>query len=308
MYSSRWTESGLYHWVNRGHSAIQLLDSTLQLNKLNLLTYLRNSREAIEKAAWATSKVRSSDYEGMIRKLPKSQRDILNIQRRLQVNEKMYLFLLEKRASTVISRAGIVPQDQGHRKCPQLGRGRPDKAKVVYTFLLGGLLIAAIVIFVRMMFYDRIENADELKELTTCPSSGRSSPVRRPRTTTWWWTATRRQPSRRASGPCGPTWSTCPAPEGLGKVVTGDQLPAQRGQDLLFGEPERHPGQGRQEGVAAGTRPAQAQGGHGSGHDSQVGLSNVLIGKMPWREVVLPTQFEHFSVILAGPHRRTPPN
>jgi tyrosine-protein kinase Etk/Wzc len=42
----------------------------------------------------------------------------------------------------------------------------------------------------------------------------------------------------------------------------------------------------------------------GLGMHSEVGLSNVLIGKLPWRQVVLPTQFEHFSVILAGP---TPP-
>jgi tyrosine-protein kinase Etk/Wzc len=153
------------------HSAIQLLDSTLQLNKLNLLTYLRNSREAVE------GRIRDlqgqiNDYEGMIRKLPKSQRDILNIQRRLQVNEKMYLFLLEKRASTVISRAGIVPQTKVIESARSLGVVRPDKAKVVYTFLLGGLLIAAIVIFVRIMFYDRIENADELKELTILPIYG----------------------------------------------------------------------------------------------------------------------------------------
>jgi tyrosine-protein kinase Etk/Wzc len=43
----------------------------------------------------------------------------------------------------------------------------------------------------------------------------------------------------------------------------------------------------------------------GLGMTSEVGLSTVLIGKMPWREVVQPTQFENFSVILAGP---TPPN
>jgi capsular exopolysaccharide synthesis family protein len=45
--------------------------------------------------------------------------------------------------------------------------------------------------------------------------------------------------------------------------------------------------------------------GVGLGMTSQVGLSTVLIGKENWRSVVLPTQFENFDVMLAGP---TPPN
>jgi tyrosine-protein kinase Etk/Wzc len=108
-----------------------------------------------------TSKVRSDDYEGMIRKLPKSQRDILNIERRLQVNEKMYLFLLEKRASTVIARAGIVPQTKVIESARSLGRGAAGQDEDLLHLHAGWcVLIAAIVVFVRVMFYDRIENAD----------------------------------------------------------------------------------------------------------------------------------------------------
>jgi hypothetical protein len=63
--------------------------------------------------------------------LPKSQRDILNIQRRLQVNEKMYLFLLEKRASTVIAQGGYRTPDEGDRERVGLGVVRPDKMKIL---------------------------------------------------------------------------------------------------------------------------------------------------------------------------------
>ncbi|MBK7297514.1 MAG: CpsD/CapB family tyrosine-protein kinase [Flavobacteriales bacterium] len=41
------------------------------------------------------------------------------------------------------------------------------------------------------------------------------------------------------------------------------------------------------------------------GMTSQAGLSNVLIGKLPWKDAIMPTQFENFDVLLAGP---TPPN
>jgi hypothetical protein len=84
----------------------------------------------------------------------------------------MYMFLLEKRASTVIAKAGIIPKTKVIESARSLGVVRPDKMKIFYTFMLGGLLIAVIVVFVRVMFYDRIENADQLKELTTLPIFG----------------------------------------------------------------------------------------------------------------------------------------
>ncbi|MCB9165614.1 MAG: CpsD/CapB family tyrosine-protein kinase, partial [Flavobacteriales bacterium] len=43
----------------------------------------------------------------------------------------------------------------------------------------------------------------------------------------------------------------------------------------------------------------------GLGMSSSKGLSTVLVGKLEWRQAVMPTQFDNFSVILSGP---TPPN
>ena len=153
------------------NAAVERMDSTMRLNRLNLLTYLDNSRQAILTRIADVQK-QSNDYEGMIRALPKSQRDVLNIQRRLQVNEKMYLFLLEKRASTIIARAGIVPGTKVIEASRSLGVVRPDKTRIFYTFVLGGVIVAMMVVFVRVMFYNRIENADQLKELTSLPIYG----------------------------------------------------------------------------------------------------------------------------------------
>ncbi|HRF81366.1 MAG TPA: GNVR domain-containing protein, partial [Flavobacteriales bacterium] len=153
------------------NAVVQRLDSVIQLNKANLLTYIKNARKAIQGRVGDLQQ-QVHDYEGLIRKLPKSHRDILNIERRLQVNEKMYLFLLEKRASTVIARAGIIPKTKVIESARGRGVVRPDKMKIFYTFMLGGGLLSMLVVFIRVMFYDRIENADQLKELTNLPVFG----------------------------------------------------------------------------------------------------------------------------------------
>ncbi|MFZ1331907.1 MAG: Wzz/FepE/Etk N-terminal domain-containing protein, partial [Flavobacteriales bacterium] len=108
LYAMQMERNEMLYSATGSNAAVERMDSTMRLNRLNLLTYLDNSRQAILTRIADVQK-QSNDYENMIRALPKSQRDVLNIQRRLQVNEKMYLFLLEKRASTIIARAGIVP-------------------------------------------------------------------------------------------------------------------------------------------------------------------------------------------------------
>ena len=82
-----------------------------QINELrkNILTYLVNTKEFLDKEK-QTLETKSLKYESYVKNIPKSQRQILNIERKLTVNEKMYLFLLEKRAEAVIARAAIIPE------------------------------------------------------------------------------------------------------------------------------------------------------------------------------------------------------
>ena len=304
MYTMQMERNNILFDATEDQVTVARLDSTLLLNKLNLLTYLKNSRDAL-RSKIGDLRGQVSDYEGMIRSLPKSQRDILNIQRRLQVNEKMYLFLLEKRASTVIARAGIIPQTKVIETARSLGVVRPDKAKVVYTFILGGLLVAAIVIFVRILFYDRIENADELKELTTLPIFGEIIASEKAEENYVVVDSDPKAAITESFRTVRTNLEYIPGTEGLGKLVMVTSyrpnegktfcsvnlaaILAKAGKKVLLLEFDLHKPK-----VAAGL-----------GMNSELGLSNFLIGKVPWRQVVLPTQFEHFSVILAGP---TPPN
>jgi capsular exopolysaccharide synthesis family protein len=304
MYSMQMERNNILFDATEDQVSVARLDSTLLLSKLNLLTYLKNSRDAL-RSKIGDLRVQVADYEGMIRSLPKSQREILNIQRRLQVNEKMYLFLLEKRASTVIARAGIIPQTKVIEMARSLGVVRPDKAKVVYTFILGGLLVAAVVIFVRILFYDRIENADELKELTTLPIFGEIIASEKAEENYVVVNSDPKAAITESFRTVRTNMEYIPGTEGLGKVVMVTSyrpnegktfcsvnlaaILAKAGKKVLLLEFDLH-------------KPKVAV---GLGMNSDMGLSNVLIGKATWRQVVLPTQFEYFSVILAGP---TPPN
>ncbi|MBK9176771.1 MAG: polysaccharide biosynthesis tyrosine autokinase [Flavobacteriales bacterium] len=304
FYSMQLTRNSMLLEGTTLNYSIQRLDTNMQRNKLDLLTYIGNARHA-KRGRMADLADQMRDYEDLIRKLPRSQRDILNIQRRLNVNEKMYLFLLEKRASTVIARAGIVPQTKVIERARALGVVRPDKAKIFYTFMLGGLVVAMLVVFIRVMFYDRIENADQLKELTTLPVYGEIIASEKAEQNYVVVDSDPKAAITESFRTVRTNLEYIPSPEGQGKVVMVTSyrpnegktfcsvnlsaILAKAGKKVLLLEMDLH-------------KPKVAV---GLGMSSTVGLSTVLIGKAHWREGVLPTQFENFSVILSGP---TPPN
>ena len=283
--------------------SVQQLDEVIRLTKGNLLLYIRNTRTALnQKIEDVEGQIR--DYEGLIRNVPRTQRDILNIERKVQVNEKLYLFLLEKRANTVIARAGIIPQTKVIEKARSLGVVRPDKLKILYGFIVGGLMVSLVIVFVRVMFYDRIENADQLKEVTHLPVFGEIIASEKAEENYVVVDSDPKAAITESFRTVRTNLEYLPETE-HGKVVLVTSyrpnegktfcsvnlsaILAKAGKRVLLLELDLHKPK-----VGKGLNMTHPQ-----------GLSNLLVGKVGLDEVILPTQIEGFDVILSGP---APPN
>ncbi|MBK7084106.1 MAG: polysaccharide biosynthesis tyrosine autokinase [Flavobacteriales bacterium] len=305
LYAMQMNRNSMLFDAKESNMAVDQLDATIGLHRGNLMIYIKNSKEAIRQKI-ADVQAQMDDYEGLIRSVPIAQRDLLNIERRLQVNEKLYLFLLEKRANTVIARAGIVPQTKVIESARSIGVVRPDKIKILYAFMVGGIVLSLLVVFVRVMFYDRIENAEQLKGVVnmavfgeiiasekaeenyvvvdTDPKSAITESFRTVRTNLEYL-------------PGGGV--------GVGKVVlitsyrpnegktfcsvNLSAILAKAGKKVLLLELDLH----------------KPKVGKGLNMTSTQGLSNLLVGHVDIPSVILATQVENFHVILSGP---TPPN
>lgn len=138
----------------------------IQALKSDIKSYLNNLKIALNVKIDELNES-ASRYKSKITDLPKSAQDILNIQRELDVNNKMYLFLLEKKTNTLITRAGIIPQVRVIEEPRSIGVVRPNKSKIRITSLLVGLLAALVIAVIRSMFFERIENVKELSDATT---------------------------------------------------------------------------------------------------------------------------------------------
>ena len=304
LYNMQMSRNQLLFDATDDNNAVKKLDETLGLNRMNLLIYIRNERNAvINNNAEVAQNI--AEYEGMIKAIPRSERDILNIQRKLQVNEKLYMFLLEKRANTVIAKAGIIPQTKMIESARVLGVVRPDKLKILYTFIVGGLVLSLLVVFVRVMFYDRIENADQFRDLTSVPIFGEiiasekaeenyvvvDSDPKSAITESFRTIRTNLEylPGRGDGGKVVLVTSYRP---NEGKTFCSVNLAAilsKAGKKVLLLELDMH----------------KPKVGIGLNMTSSTGMSNFLVGRATTEEVIQPTQYENFSVILSGP---TPPN
>lgn len=139
--------------------------------KNNLLIYINNSKKAIGESVQNIEK-QINFYISNIKTIPKKQRDMLSIERNFDVNQKMYLFLLEKKSNTIIGRAGILPETKVIETARNIGVIRPDKKKIRFSFLASGLILALIIVFIRTTFFTNIESIDELKKKTSFPILG----------------------------------------------------------------------------------------------------------------------------------------
>lgn len=282
---------------------IEQTKQNIQLTRANLLIYLKNTRKAIEEKIGDVDK-QAADYTNLIRAVPQNQRDVENFQRKVAVNEKLYEFLLEKRATTVIARAGIVPQTKVIEAARSLGVVRPNKAKILYMFLLGGAMISLMFVFVRVVFYDRVDNADQLRAGTNVPVFGEviasdkaeenyvvvdSDPkaaitesFRTIRTNLEYLPAT-------DTGRAVMVTSYRPNEGKTFCSVNLSAILAKAGKRVLLLELDLH----------------KPKVGVGLGMKSHIGISTILVGKATIPESVMHTAYENLDVILAG---AAPPN
>ncbi|NNK81033.1 MAG: hypothetical protein HKO93_06015, partial [Flavobacteriales bacterium] len=271
--------------------------------RTDLLTYIDNSRFAIKGRIGDISNT-IAEYEYKIRSIPGSQRDLVEINRKLKVNEKMYTFLLEKRANTVIAKAAIIPQTSVIEKSRSVGLVAPDKERILLMFIGSGMILALFIAFIRLIFYERIENTRELKEATDipiiggipksakaeetrlvvdlAPKSNIAEAFRSIRTSVQYM-----NPDHDVS-----TMLVTSLHPGEGKTFCTANIAtifSKAGKKVLVLDFDLH-------------KPKVHQ---TFEMDNSVGLSTYLIGRIGWRECLMSSGIENLDVITSGP---VPPN
>jgi len=146
-------------------------DEMMDLLRKDILTYLVNTVTAIEERVASLDK-QTATLEILIRNLPRSLREKVNLERKKAINEKMYLFLLETRENAVIARASIIPRSKVLERARSVGIVGPDKKRIITTSIAVGFALAVFIALINMLFFEKIENVNDLLSITKIPVLG----------------------------------------------------------------------------------------------------------------------------------------
>lgn len=270
------------------------IDST----KRDILVYINNSRTALKQKTDNIDK-EIGYYDSQLGLLPMKQRGLLNIMRLQRVNQDMYVFLLERKANTIIGRASIVSLTQVIERPRLSGIVSPNENKILIAGLSVGLILAALIIFIRIFFFNKIETYDELKSSTTLPVLGEvalgdqinelvlaveHSP-RSPVAESFRTIRTNLQYMLTGGG-CQVIVVTSNRP-GEGKTFCSLNIAAslaKGGRKVILLELDLH-------------KPRVQK---GLGINSEIGISTIAIGKSTVDEAIIQTSVENLYTILAG--------
>jgi tyrosine-protein kinase Etk/Wzc len=164
--------NSLLKTYNDNSQPIQELNQQILQIKNNTLTTINTTRLFIQNKIKYTEN-QLTPVNQQISALPSTQRDLINLQRDFEVNDKVYSFLSEKKLNAQISSAGILPGatiiDMAQLN---LGPVAPNEYAIRRSAIIFGLIIGLGLIFLIRVLNPYIYDKETIEGLTSIPILG----------------------------------------------------------------------------------------------------------------------------------------
>src|SRR5690606_31476533 len=108
-----------------------------------------------------------SQLEGAIRNVPATERTYLDLERQQQIKQELYIFLLQKREETAISKTSNISNSRiiDTPKAENIPIS-PQKSTFFVLGLLVGLALPFMILYILDILNTRIQNKDDIKRRT----------------------------------------------------------------------------------------------------------------------------------------------
>ncbi|HKL04041.1 MAG TPA: GNVR domain-containing protein, partial [Cryomorphaceae bacterium] len=148
------------------------INAEIELTRSSLLQNIQNIEESLLNTARELDD-RIAKFESRISSIPRTERELLEIERQFRIQESLYMFLLERRAelgislaatesdTRIVDRARVIP-----------GPISPVPQRAYSIALILGLIIPVLIIFLIEKLNDRISEISTIRKLTSIPLLG----------------------------------------------------------------------------------------------------------------------------------------
>ena len=154
------------------HPEVQKLTKTVSSLRRQIIASLKSNLGQLNQRK-ASLNALIVKFKGSLETLPKQERDLTRLTRHFNVNEKVYSFLLEKRAETAILKSSTI--SNGRILDQALNFNKPIKPKRILIVLVGmilGVIIGLAYAFLREFLNHTIKNTEEIEKYSSMPIYG----------------------------------------------------------------------------------------------------------------------------------------
>lgn len=157
----------LSYSVNENSPSYILVEKEINLIKNSLLENLNNLISNTESEIAGINR-RNAEIQGRLQQLPKTEKDLIGIQREFELNNTMYNYMLKKKAEAELSQASSAPKVQIIDKAlPEAAiQVGPSMMKSVGIGLGSGLFIPFLLLYLLEAFSTKIRSKEEVEMLT----------------------------------------------------------------------------------------------------------------------------------------------
>ncbi len=154
---------------------IKNLDDRIAALRNAMLTNLSGTRKSLEITAKELQK-ELNKLEKEIRKVPAHERTYLDLARQQQIKQELYLFLLQKREETAISKTSNISNAKiiDPPKSNFIPHS-PNKKMILFFGLLAGLALPFVRLYLLDLLNDKVQQKEDVTKTTKVPVIGEIS-------------------------------------------------------------------------------------------------------------------------------------
>ena len=155
------------------HPQIIKIDEQIVTTKRTLLENINN---LVEKTAMSINDIESriKKSENEARNLPQKERMLIGYQRKFTLSQETYNYLMQRRAEAQILKASNTPDNEiiDYASTKRASVVAPRKAMNLLLALIIGLLVPALILFLRDYFNVKIQSRKDVEKATSFPIIG----------------------------------------------------------------------------------------------------------------------------------------
>ncbi len=151
---------------------VQEIDKQIEEVKKSIIYYIQAARSRNNRTiAYLDSRLEAA--RSQLKEIPAAERDLLNLQRDFEINEKVYSYLLEKRLEASIAKSAIMSASNViDPAIPNFGVASPNSKRVYTLALFIGFLTGIALIVAARLLNQRIFDKETVEHLTSVPIIG----------------------------------------------------------------------------------------------------------------------------------------